>query len=130
MKEKDPPFRGLVLNINFPTCATGSVRGVRVVAVGRSSNVTAYTLISDVAGVQTWEATVVNGNFLAPDCTSTLEDPQTDLEAFNNGFAVGDSARRRAELDRPSAPGVSLRRAALLRRGRRRRGASPRGAVS
>jgi hypothetical protein len=72
MKEKDPPFRGLVLNINFPTCASGSVRGVRVVAVGRSSNVTAYTLISDVAGVQTWEATVVNGNFLLQDCTSTL----------------------------------------------------------
>src|SRR5690606_17756374 len=28
MFEKDAPFRGLILNVNFPTCSTGSVRGV------------------------------------------------------------------------------------------------------
>ena len=88
MVERDPPFRGVVLNVNFPTCATGTVRGVRVVAVGRSSNVTAYTLVSDIAGVQTWLATLQNGNFLATDCTATSGDPLTDLEGFNHGFAT------------------------------------------
>jgi len=88
MHEKEKPFRGLVLNINFPTCKTGSVRGVRVVPVGRLSVLTGYTLLSDVEGLQTWQPTSSVGNFLAADCTSTKVKVGSDLEAFNNGFAT------------------------------------------
>lgn len=88
MKEKDGLLRGLVLNINFPTCGVGSVRGVRVVPVGRSSNITTYSLVSDIGGLQTWQPTTVSGNPFTNDCTSTLEEVGSDLEAFNNGYAT------------------------------------------
>ena len=88
MVEKDPPNYGMVLNINFPTCPSGPVRGVKVVPIGRLTNVTGYTLASDAAGVQTWTPTVQTGDFLASDCTSTLATPTTDLQGMNNGFAT------------------------------------------
>lgn len=88
MVEKDPPHYGMVLNINFPTCPSGSVRGVKVVPIGRITNVTGYTLASESGGVQTWTPTVHTGDFLASDCNSTLATPTTDLEAMNNGFAT------------------------------------------
>lgn len=92
MKEKDPSgdsfFRGLVLNINVPTCPTGSVRGARVVAVGRLSNFTGYTLLSGTAVTEVWEAVAVNGNAFTTNCESTVDSVYTDLEAFNNGFAT------------------------------------------
>jgi 5'-nucleotidase len=88
MMERGAPFRALVLNINFPTCTSGAVRGVRVVAVGRATVVTSYTLQSDMGGVQTWKPVTSSTNIFAPNCTSTLEDPVTDVEAFTNGFAT------------------------------------------
>jgi hypothetical protein len=42
----DEPKRG-VLNVNFPSCTSGSTRGVRVVALARSTKVTTYDLQSD-----------------------------------------------------------------------------------
>jgi len=84
MKEKEAPFRGLVLNVNYPTCTTGTdVRGARVVAVGRLTTITGYTL----TGPNTWQPTVVNLSFNS-DCTSTLAAPVTDIEAWNNGFVA------------------------------------------
>jgi 5'/3'-nucleotidase len=88
MVEKDPPHYGMVLNINFPTCASGSVRGVKVVPIGRITNVTGYTLASESGGVQTWTPSVQTGDLLASDCNSTLATPTTDLEGMNNGFAT------------------------------------------
>jgi 5'/3'-nucleotidase len=88
MHEKDPPFRGLVLNINFPTCTAGSVRGVKVVPVGRLQAFTAYTLQGSSGGVDTWKPTIVAGNFFVSDCTSTAEEVGSDVEAFNVGFAT------------------------------------------
>lgn len=88
MHEKEPPFRGIVLNINFPTCTSGSVRGLKVVPVGRATQFTAYTLQGSSGGVDTWKPTIVTGNAFTTDCTSTVEDVGTDLEAFNNGFAT------------------------------------------
>jgi 5'-nucleotidase len=89
MHERVAPYRGLVLNINFPTCATGSVRGVRVVPVGRVVVFTGYKLLSDLGGLQSWQATTSSGgNFFSSDCTSTREEVRSDLEAFSNGFAT------------------------------------------
>lgn len=88
MREKDPPFRGLILNINVPTCATGSVRGVRVVPLGRTQVFSGYTLQSDIGGVQTWAPSIVNSNPFTTDCTSTVSTVATDIEAFNHGFVA------------------------------------------
>ena len=88
MVEKDAPKYGMVLNINFPTCPSGSVRGVKVVPIGRVTNVTGYTLASESGGVQTWTPTVQTVDALATDCNSTLATPTTDLEGMKNGFAT------------------------------------------
>lgn len=73
-----------VLNINFPTCTTGSLRGVRAVTLGRVQQVTGYEQdgSSDV-----WDPVVVRTPIGSNDCDSTLRTPTTDLEAMNNGFA-------------------------------------------
>lgn len=55
-----------VTSINIPSCSEGEVRGLEEVPAGTDGS----------------QAIV------AQDCTSTLEDPATDLEAFNNGFAT------------------------------------------
>ena len=54
-----------VVNLNIPTCATGSLRGVKNVP-----------LATDGTGA------TVNG-----DCSSTVTDVTTDIAAFLNGFA-------------------------------------------
>ena len=60
--EADP-----LVNINVPTCATGELRGT----------------------VEVPAATESTGTELDPvDCTSTLEDPANDTEAFSNGFVA------------------------------------------
>jgi 5'/3'-nucleotidase SurE len=58
------PARDLVGvdNLNVPTCTSGSVRGVAVVPVSTATN-------------------------QPVDCTSTLQHPKDDVEAFANGFA-------------------------------------------
>ncbi|WCO65580.1 5'/3'-nucleotidase SurE [Iamia majanohamensis] len=55
-----------VVSINIPSCTEGEVRGLEEVPVGTDGS----------------QAIVEQ------DCTSTLEDPADDLEAFNNGFAT------------------------------------------
>jgi 5'-nucleotidase len=60
--------RGLVevANLNVPTCTAGDVRGLVEVPLAATPD-----------------------NAVAPsDCTSTLEDPADDVEAFVNGFAT------------------------------------------
>lgn len=88
MLEKDPPYRGLVLNINVPTCATGSVRGVKVVPVGRAQVFSGYTLQGSSGGVDTWQPVSTIVNPFVVDCTSTVEEVSSDIEAFVNGFAT------------------------------------------
>jgi 5'-nucleotidase len=87
-REPGAPGRTLVLNVNFPTCPTGSTRGVRVVPLGRFSRITGYTLAAEGDGAQTWQPAVQNLNPFATDCTSGLGKPGTDLEALVNGFAT------------------------------------------
>ena len=85
--QRQPPYNGIVLNINFPTCPSGAVRGVRAVSVGFLTQITGYQLLSDVGGVKTWQVSSTTSNIGAVDCTSTLEDPTTDVQAFTAGFA-------------------------------------------
>lgn len=78
----------LVLNINFPNCSTGSVRGVELVPLHPSQDllgrvVTGYSM----TGPGMFQAVLSNTNFLTTNCESTLQDPSTDIEAMNNGFA-------------------------------------------
>jgi 5'-nucleotidase len=82
MYESRAPFHGVVLNVNFPTCTSGSTRGVRVVPTGISSEITGYT-----GGPSTWTPTVTSTNAFLSNCTSALSDPTTDLEAMTNGLA-------------------------------------------
>lgn len=63
---KDPTPTTTVENLNVPTCTSGHVRGL----------------------VEVPAATTVDGALQDQDCTSTLENPTTDIEAFNNGFAA------------------------------------------
>lgn len=86
MREKTAPGRGLVLNINVPTCSSGAVRGVRVVPVGRATTFTGYNLLSDVGGVQTWQPTLITRSAFVTDCTSTVQTVADDIDAFNHGF--------------------------------------------
>lgn len=78
----------LILNINFPHCMAGAVRGVELVPLAPSQDlfgrvVTGYTM----AGPGMFQATLSSANAFVSDCTSALEDPATDIEAMNNGFA-------------------------------------------
>ena len=78
----------LALNINFPNCTAGSVRGVAVVPLAQSQDlfgrvVTGYTM----TGPGTYQPTFSSTNAFASDCTSVLEKPTTDIEAMANGFA-------------------------------------------
>jgi 5'-nucleotidase len=78
----------LILNINFPRCTAGSVRGVELVPLAPSQDavgrvVTGYTM----TGPGMFQATLSSTNAFTSDCTSILEDPTTDIEAMNNGFA-------------------------------------------
>ncbi|HWP66196.1 MAG TPA: 5'/3'-nucleotidase SurE [Candidatus Limnocylindria bacterium] len=87
MREKGSASHGIVLNFNFPDCPDGG-RGMELVTVGRAITYTGHTLLDEVAGVRTWrlEQAVTNTNIV--DCSSTAEDPTTDVEAFVNGFAT------------------------------------------
>jgi len=73
-----------ILNINFPTCTTGSVRGVRAVPLGRAQVVVGY---EQGASSDVWDPVVVRTPIGSNDCDSSLKNPTTDLEAMNNGFA-------------------------------------------
>jgi 5'-nucleotidase len=79
--------RAVVLNVNFPTCTAGATRGVRVVPLGRSVNPVRYDLQSDDGTTQTYMLETMTSNLFESDCTSTLANPGTDVEAMTNGFA-------------------------------------------
>ena len=64
------------------------MRGLKVVPVGRTTVFTGYTLQGSAGGVDTWKPTIVSGNPFSVDCTSTLEEVSSDLDAFTNGFAT------------------------------------------
>lgn len=57
-----------ITSINIPTCNAGSIRGMAEVPLG------------------TEKPDYVESLLAPQDCESTREDPQTDLEAFFNGF--------------------------------------------
>ena len=84
LKEREAPFRGVILNINYPGCSSGSVRGARVVATGRANTITGYTS----TGVDSWQANVSSTNLFSSNCLSTLDPPTTDVEAYVNGFVA------------------------------------------
>jgi 5'/3'-nucleotidase len=80
--------QGYVLNVNFPTCTSGKVRGVRVVPLGRTQQFTAYEPAPSPAPADNWQPVVEKIPLGSNDCTSKLRNPRTDLEAMNNGFAT------------------------------------------
>src|SRR5262245_8126854 len=77
----------LVVNVNFPTCTAGATRGIRIVPLGRSSQVTGYTLTGTNGATQTFAPAIAPMNALGSDCQSALANPTTDVEAMVNGFA-------------------------------------------
>ena len=79
--------RAIVLNVNFPACAPGAVRGVRVVPLGRLTRITGYTAAGTSGQYTSWTPSVVMGDVSISDSRSTLIAPADDIEAFNNGFA-------------------------------------------
>ncbi|UCE86696.1 MAG: 5'/3'-nucleotidase SurE [Deltaproteobacteria bacterium] len=87
MTSTDGSGRALVLNVNFPSCGVGITRGVRVVPLGRARQVVDYTLTMDDGTIRTYAPSIENVSAFAIDCTSTLVDPRSDLEALTNGFA-------------------------------------------
>src|SRR5262245_35952648 len=79
---------GLVLNVNFPTCSSGTTRGVVLVPMGRTSRVTGYTLSGMMGGTQTFTPTIASVDPFTDNCLSTVTDPETDVDALANGFAT------------------------------------------
>ncbi len=71
-----------VFNINTPSCATGAVRGLAAVPVGRAETITGY---QDLGGGSVQAITTAR-NILDSDCTSTKTVFTDDLDAMNNGF--------------------------------------------
>ena len=74
----------LILNLNYPTCEQGTLRGLRVVGLGQTRTVTGYEPAPEP---DVWIPQIQSNGIGSTDCRSTLEDPTTDLEAMNNGFA-------------------------------------------
>jgi 5'-nucleotidase len=72
-----------ILNLNFPTCEQGSLRGLRVVELGQTREVVGYQPGTE-PGV--WVPEIQSNGLGSTDCRSTLNDPRTDLEAMSNGF--------------------------------------------
>jgi 5'/3'-nucleotidase len=82
-----PSGQKVVLNVNFPTCTTGDVRGVAVVPLAQIGTVKAYELQSEEGTTQTFRPVIQISNPLLSDCTSELVEPANDVEAMNDGFA-------------------------------------------
>ncbi|CAB4323596.1 MAG: survival protein SurE [Actinobacteria bacterium] len=66
LQEGTYPLKQFVANLNIPTCATGAVRGLRLVD----------------------PATDAEGYNLPPNCESTEFDPGNDIAAYLMGFAA------------------------------------------
>src|SRR5262245_25170701 len=78
----------LVLNVNFPTCSSGSTRGVVLVPLGRTSRVTGYTLTGTMGTTQTFTPTIASVNPFSGNCASSVTNPPTDVDGLANGFAT------------------------------------------
>jgi 5'-nucleotidase len=75
------------LNINVPSCASGSIRGLLAVPLGRNTDVGGYTLQSGSIGNGTFAPTIVSKNpVAASNCESTATNFDNDIDAFNNGY--------------------------------------------
>ena len=61
-----PPLFQTVVNVNIPTCTTGTNRGLITVPAAPDAT----------------------GAFAAPDCTSTVVDPPDDVAGFHNGYVT------------------------------------------
>jgi 5'-nucleotidase len=70
-------------NLNLPTCATGSVRGLALVPSGRAVRTTGYT--TNTAGQYT--AVRETRDLFSSNCTSTKTTFVDDVDAMMNGFA-------------------------------------------
>jgi 5'-nucleotidase len=77
----------LVLNINFPSCTSGSTRDDVLVPLGHLQQVTSYTLTGTMGSTLTYTPAVTSMSPFTANCLSTLTNPSTDLEALMNGFA-------------------------------------------
>jgi 5'-nucleotidase len=77
-KGQKPP---IVLNINAPTCGSAT-KGVRVVPLGQSTEVTGYT------GSGTVTPVVSSQSPFSVNCNAPLLEPATDLDGFTSGFVT------------------------------------------
>jgi 5'/3'-nucleotidase SurE len=77
----------LVLNINFPSCTSGSTRDDVLVPLGHLQQVTGYTLTGTAGSTQTYTPAVTSMSPFTANCLSTATNPATDLDALMNGFA-------------------------------------------
>jgi 5'-nucleotidase len=79
----------LLLNINFPACGSGSVRGVVLVPLAHSQDLVGRSVVGyTMTGPGTFQAQLSTTNAFASNCNSTLTEPKDDIEAMNNGFAT------------------------------------------
>jgi broad specificity polyphosphatase/5'/3'-nucleotidase SurE len=69
------------------TCTSGSLRGVRLVPLGRATQVTGYALLGTAGSTQAFKPNIPPVNVFGSDCQSTVGNPQTDVQAMVNGFA-------------------------------------------
>jgi 5'-nucleotidase len=76
----------MLLNVNFPTCLTGTLRGVRVVKLGRLAVPVGYQLVQDMGTSATWQIQQQSFGIGSTNCGSTSGPPTTDLDALNTGF--------------------------------------------
>jgi 5'-nucleotidase len=83
----DIPGRAMIVNVNFPTCSTGSTRGVRVVPIGRVVQPVGYEVTAQEGDATTVTPIMERATVFASDCTSALTDPSNDVEAMIHGFA-------------------------------------------
>jgi 5'-nucleotidase len=78
----------LMLNVNFPTCTSGSTRGVVLVPLGHLNTVTDYNLTGTMGTTQTFTPVVSSVNPFTANCASAVLNPPTDGDALANGFAT------------------------------------------
>jgi 5'-nucleotidase len=77
----------LLLNVNFPVCASGSIKGVAVVPLTESQDLIGRVVTGYMTtGPNTYQPVFSSTNAFAIDCTTPLEKPTSDIEAFTNGF--------------------------------------------
>ena len=78
----------LVLNVNFPSCTSGSTRGVVLVPLGHLNTVTDYNLTGTMGSTQTFTPVVTSVSPFTANCASAVLNPPTDGDALANGFAT------------------------------------------